>query len=550
MKRDTKQFAGREFDLLVVGAGIYGAALAREAALRGLSVAVADKGDFCSATSANSLKIIHGGLRYLQQADVPRLRESVRERRCLLATAPHLVQPLPCALPTRGFAMRSRAAMTLGLFVNDCLSWDRNRGLSAEQRIPAGRLVSRPDWLRIAPDLTDPRFTGAALWHDAIAYNTERLALGMIGSAAHAGAAVANYLEVVEFQRRDRDVTGAVAVDRVTGQTVRINARATAICTGPWTRETLTRLDGSATCPDFRLALGVNVILRRSLVADRAVGLMSRPQGWKGGRLLFFVPWRGRTMVGTYYRIHDGSPDAPVVTGDDLAAFLADINSAYPGANLAPGDVAMIHAGLLPAGPRPSRSGEPDLLNHYRIVDHGESDGTTGLFTVIGVKYTTARDVAERAIQRMAPAFGKPLPPGRSRAEPLPGGDIRSLADAVREAGQAGLDTETAARVVRLYGSDWPSLLQLGREDTRLMAPVSGESRVIGAEILRATREEMACTLADAVLRRTDLASAGLPEAPALATSAAIMARELGWDAARVESEIQAVRALRNWPGA
>ena len=153
MKRDISQLAQKEYDILVVGGGIYGATLAREAALNGLSVAVVDKGDFCAATSANSLKIIHGGIRYLQQFDVPRLRQSVRERRILMRIAPHLVHPLPCAMPTHGHMMKSREILFLGLLANDCLSWDRNRGLSPAQSIPRGRIGSRAEWLSLVPDM-------------------------------------------------------------------------------------------------------------------------------------------------------------------------------------------------------------------------------------------------------------------------------------------------------------------------------------------------------------------------------------------------------------
>lgn len=547
IKRNIFQLAQREYDLLIMGGGIHGATLAREASLRGLAVALVDQDDFCAATSANSLKIIHGGIRYLQQFDLARLRQSVRARRIFMQLAPHLVHPLPCAMPTHGHLLKSREVMFFGLLLNDCLSWDRNRGLAPGKVIPAGRIGSRAEWLAIAPELDDPRYTGVALWNDAYAYNTERLGLGFVQAAAQAGAAAANYLKVTGFQRRGRDVAGVTALDRLTGQSLTITAKLTVINTGPWTTQTLGLLGDGVTYPKVRLALAMNLVLRRQLIPRYAVGLMLRQEGWKTNRLFFFVPWRDRTMVGTYLRPHAGSPELLKVTEDDLSAFVSILNQAYPGARLQPEDIALIHAGLLPAEDRPVAAGaEPKLLTRFQIIDHAAVDGINGLLTVLGVKYTTAGEVAQITLAKAETRLGRLAPPADSSGPLLPGGDLADLDRLIREAAATGLTAATALRLVYNYGTRCRDVIRLGREDPQLLTPVSESAGGIGAEVIHAAREEMAMTLADVVLRRTDLGSAGLPDEAGLRNAGLLMARELGWDAARRSREIEELKALPN----
>ncbi len=544
MQRDLDRLEQETRDLLVVGAGINGVALARQAAARGLTVALVDQGDFGGATSANSLKILHGGVRYLQQADVPRLRQSVRARRAMLRAAPHLVAPLPCAMPTRGHLLKSRWAMRLGLLANDLLSWDRNRGVAPALHIPGGRVGPRAEWLRLAPELDDARFDGVALWHDALACNTERLGLAFVQSAAEAGAAVANHVAVTGFLREGRAVAGVRARDQLTGRALAIRARRTIVNTGPWLRETLALLDTPVTCPPYRLSLTMNLVLRRQLVSRHAVGLTAYDAAWRGGRLLFFVPWRDRTMVGTFMRLHAGSAGDLAVTAADLDNCLAAINLAHPAARVTRADIAFVHAGLLPAADRDVPPGaEPPLLNHFRIVDHGAADGVDGLISVLGVKYTTAGDVAARTLRRLGLT-------GRAAADdaPLPGGDDADVEALAAGVARSGLAPATALRLARHYGTRVSAVVQVGAREPGLWQPVGADSDVLGAEVAYAVREEMAVTLGDVVLRRTGLGSAGRPADATLRAVARLMAAELGWDDARTAGELAATETLPCWP--
>jgi len=199
MKRDPERLTERTFDVLVVGAGIYGAWAALDAALRGLAVALVDRGDFGAATSANNLRVIHGGLRYVQHLDFGRMRESIREQRILMRVAPHLVHPLPCAVPTYGHGLRGRLALRAALLVNDLVGLGRRRGSAPDKALAPGRLVDRRRMREIAPDLPDRGLTGGAVWHDAQVRDPERLVLAIIETAAKHGAVAANHVEAKEF---------------------------------------------------------------------------------------------------------------------------------------------------------------------------------------------------------------------------------------------------------------------------------------------------------------------------------------------------------------
>ena len=199
MKRNLERLANQKFDVLVVGGGIHGAVAAWDAALRGLSIALIERGDFGSATSQNSLKIVHGGLRYLQDGNLSRIRTMARERTTWMRIAPHLVHPLACLTPTRHKLSRSRLVLGAGLVANDTLSFDRNRIADPEKYLPNGRLISQSELSNILPDYDVSNSTGAAVWHDAHIYNTERLLLELILSAVDVGAEVANYVEAIGF---------------------------------------------------------------------------------------------------------------------------------------------------------------------------------------------------------------------------------------------------------------------------------------------------------------------------------------------------------------
>lgn len=545
MNRDLQALTSREFDVVVIGGGIQGAALAREAALCGLSTALIEQNDFCSATSANSLKIIHGGLRYLQQLDVTRLRSSVVERRCLLRTAPHLVHPLPCIMPTQGHLMKGREAMFAGMLLNDILSADRNSLTDPEKSIPGGRLISRAEVCRLVPGLSPAGITGGAAWHDAYTHNSERLVTAMIQGAVTAGAVAANYVKAVGFHKPEKRISGVRVRDMLGGREFGIATRIVINAAGPWINEVLALVNDQALTGTNGLALSMNFVLGRPLLPHCAAGLRFHRASGESQRLLFLMPWRGLTLAGTYYRAHKGPADSMAVTGQDVDIFLSDLNHAYPAAGIKRDDITGILAGLLPVKQVLPADQEPDLANHFSIIDHAKQDQIDGLITVVGVKYTTARDVAARTLPQVLLKLGRPVRTSGTETQLLPGGEIpdfRAYLDRMKAA-TPGIASEVVEHLVYNYGSETPSVLDLGKHEPALLAPLHTSTPVIGAEIIHAVHREMAVTLSDVVFRRTDLGSGGLPPVAALEACSHLMARECGWDESHRNAELASVMA-------
>ncbi|MBI5669319.1 MAG: glycerol-3-phosphate dehydrogenase/oxidase [Chloroflexi bacterium] len=542
MQRNLHALTETIYDVLVIGGGIYGAAVAWEAALRGLSVALIEKGDFCGATSANSLKTIHGGLRYLQHADFKRMRESIRERTTLMRIAPHLVHPLPVLVPTYGHGLKGREVLALALQLNDALSFDRHLP-DPQKHLPPGYTISRQECLRRLPGIPDTGLTGGAVFYDAQAYNTERLVIALLHSATTKGAQIANYVEATGFLRQGSAVSGVTARDRLTGDRLDIHAKLVINTTGPWVNRVLGWLGKPQ--PETRLALSINVITRQ-LFEGCAVGLPV-PRTFhdadtilnKGSRLLFFSPWRGHTITGTTAEPYAGKPDDCLVSEEHIQRFLDDINAAYPPAHLTPNDVTLVHAGLLPASGVDASSGEARIAKHYRIHDHRQ-DGVDGLLTVIGVKYTTARHVAEETINQVFGRVSQRPPRSPSATTPLYGGSFDRFNDLLRELLRqkpCGLDANALHHLAYNYGSAYPDVLRYYAEST---AAARGQHKaLLEAETRHAIRSEMAHTLADVLLRRTDYGSAAYPGEETVRTCAGVMAAERGWTPARVRQEIE-----------
>jgi glycerol-3-phosphate dehydrogenase len=242
MKRDPARLSSSEFDVLVVGGGIHGALVAWDAALRGLSVALIERGDFGSATSQNSLKIVHGGLRYLQDGNLSRIRTMARERTTWMKIAPQLVHRLTCLMPTQPKISRSRLALGAALAMNDLLSFDRNRTTDSQKHLPAGKVISNQELSRLLPGYDVDGSTGAAVWHDAQIYNSERLLLEFILSPVEQGAEVANYVEAMGFLRQENKILGVHARDVLTGELFEIRAQMVINCAGAWVEQLLDRV--------------------------------------------------------------------------------------------------------------------------------------------------------------------------------------------------------------------------------------------------------------------------------------------------------------------
>ena len=554
LKRNPAALADTIFDIAIIGAGIYGISVARDAALRGLRVALVDRGDFGHATSSNHHRIIHGGLRYLQHADLKRMRESIRERSILLRIAPHLVRPLPFLIPTYKRLLQGKLLMSAALKLNDWVSADRNRDLPARQQIPAGRVISRAECLDICSGLDQPDITGGALFCDAQIENPGRLNLALLRSAVDAGAEVANYVEAGGFAREGARVTGVHLKDLLTGDLLTARARMVVNCAGPWTERLLEPLRRSNT-PGQALCKSMVLVTRPIIAGKIAVGVPSR--FWysdadamvkKGFRYFFVTPWRNWSLVGTFQTPHDGAPEALTVSEAEIGEAIREINAAFPAPRLERADVVAIFRGLVPAG-GDAQGSDVQLKKHHEIRDHAIENGIDGLVSIVGVKYTTARQVAERTVNLIFKKLDR-RPPRCSTSEiPLCGAgeDVEALLSRALRERPARVDAEILSHLVETHGAAYGEVLRHGDAQPQCLERVAADSPVIKAEVLHGVRVEMAQKLADIVFRRTDLGTAGHPGDHALSSCAKIMAAELGWSGQRMAAELEEVQ--RNFMG-
>ena len=410
IRRQPTEAAEDRFDIVIVGGGIYGIALLLEASRRGLKPLLLEQGDFGAETSWNSLRIVHGGLRYLQSLDLPRFFESVRERRWFLQNFPDLVRPLPCLMPLYGNGLKRPSIFRLALATNSLLSLTRNRGVSRAGQLPTGGVLSVTETLERFPMATRDGLAGAALWYDAAMPDSQRLLIEMLHWACACGATALNYVRAVGYERSADAVARVSAIDRTTGQKLAFRTRLVVNAAGPWCREVSTAFDRDV--PElFHYSLAFNVVLDREPLAD--AGLAVSPRS-RTGRTYFLVPWKGKIMVGTFHAPWNGLREEATITDEMLETFLADLNDSIPGLDVASPDVERVHWGLLPA----ARPNSDELASRPVILHHGDQGGPEGLFSVSGVKFTTARLVAEQTLKIIQRFRGCGLPDPISAPRP------------------------------------------------------------------------------------------------------------------------------------
>ncbi len=550
MKRNVAALDGKEYDLIVVGGGIFGICAAWDATLRGLSVALLERGDFAHATSANCFKIVHGGIRYLQHGDLYRVRESSHERNVLLRIAPHLVHPLPIAIPTYGHGVQGKAFLRAGLRAYNLITFDRNRGITDPQkRIPGGQVISRQECLRLFPGLERNGLTGAVIFYDAQMHSPARLALSYLKSAVQAGADAANYVEVTNFLRNGNRIIGVEAEDTLTGDKLKIRGKVVLNAAGPWAERLLNLRMGLRLSSELTYSRDAFVVVERSLTERYALAVQGRtadPDAIvnRGRRHLFIVPWRRYSLIGVWHVVHKGQPDESTVTEEDLQGFIDEINEAYPPLALTLRDVSIWNAGLVLFGN--NQPGTSDLSYGKRslLIDHAKDHGVEGLMTMIGVRYTTSRGVAHKAIDLVFKKLSKEPPKCATTTTTIDGGRIDRFEDFLRQATlqeSPALNPDVMHGLLRNHGSEYKEVLKYINQDPKYAETLPG-STVTKAEVVHAVREEMAHKLGDIVFRRTELGTRGHPGDNALQACVDLMASELGWDNSRVEQEVKDVK--------
>ena len=569
MHRDLPELARTEYDVLVVGGGAAGAAAAREAALRGLKTALIERDDFGSGASAHCFKVVHGGIRYIQHADVRRLRASCHERSVFLRLAPHLVKPLPFVIPTYGMGRNSKWFLGAGMLAYDALSADRNLHIGdPSRRIRWTRFFGRDETLAMFPGVPSRGLTGAAAFEDGQMHNPPRLVLAFAMAAEQLGASCANYVEAERLLIRDKRVHGVAARDVLTGERFDIRARVVLNAAGPWAEGLLKDVSDAVARSPGTYSRDACFVINRRPTGPWALALQGATRDAdallaRGARHLFLVPWRKKTLVGVWHSIVPRDPDATRLTRAELHSYIDEINASHPGFDLRESEVERVDFGLVPFGDA-AQQGDAQISfgKQSRLIDHRLADGISGLVTSISVRYTVARLDAVRALNcimmqtgrrdldpfdaaAVPAAAGKHERPARRRSasDPLPGGEFddfewqraRACHDRPPWLAPASIDA-----MVANFGTHMPRVVAMAEADPSLQRCVSG-SHVTFAEVAYTVRDEMVQTLADVVFRRTELGTGGHPGETALAELATFMQLTRGWSTKRAMEERRAV---------
>ena len=515
-------------DAVVIGGGMAGAGVARDLALRGASVALFEKGDFASGTSSKSSKLIHGGLRYLELMDFGLVRESLREKKTLERLAPHLVRPLPFIVPIYRGSRRGLARVRIGMWLYDLLTpgktTDRYR-------------VMRPvEALSIEPGIRPDDLRGAGYYFDDLLLFPERLCLENILSAVRHGARAHNYCEVENVLRGDDGLDGVRVRDLLTGQVHTVNARVIVNCAGPW----VDRLRGMAGVADerpraLRTTKGIHCLLPR--MTDRAVYLSTDDE-----RMIFVIPWRDFSLVGTTDTDFDGDPDRLWATRDEVTYLLGAVSRVLPDPRVSLENVSYTYAGVRPLSYESEASASKVSRQHQVI-----SEGPGGRFlSVTGTKLTCFRSLAQEVGDRVMRLLGRRAPSTTSRLM-LDGADAeagkieaRVWMDVSDEMSVTGLERDTLETLIETYGRGYARVLELARklpDGTERLCPQNPE---IVAQLHHAVSDELAVSLQDVLLRRTGIGQSRCQGLDCAATVGARMAELCGWSPRRLDAELDA----------
>jgi glycerol-3-phosphate dehydrogenase len=383
------------YDLVIAGGGVYGIMLALEAARRGLSALLVERGDFGGETSRNSLRIVHGGLRYLQTLDLRRFREHVVERRWFMRHFPGFVEPLACLMPLYGKGVYRTSVFRAAGVLNDLLAHDRNAGLPQSAHLGRSRTISAAEVTQDFPLVETRGLQGGVVWYDGFITDVSSLFDQALRKAEEKGARLLCRVEATGLVLEAGRVTGIEAVDRTSGETLRFRTKTVINACGPWSQHFAERC-GLRAPGLFAPLIAWNVVFDRPWDMTCAVAVRPDP---RGGRFYFLVPWKGVLFAGTGEAPWGDEPGDIIPSDSQLGAFIADLNRSVPGLALQSTEVASVMAGLLPL----ARPGGSTLASRETIIDHGRQGGPRGIFSISGVKLTTARLVAERVLRRAFP---------------------------------------------------------------------------------------------------------------------------------------------------
>ena len=510
----------RLFDLIVIGGGVTGAGVARDAALRGLSCLLLEKGDFCSGVSSKSTRLIHGGLRYLANFEMDLVAESLRERAILRSLAPHLIHPVPILIPIYKHDAHGRAVMSVGIHLYDLLSHEKD--------IPHYFTSGSARTLEFEPRLNREGLKGSALFYDHQIMMPERLVIENIISARESGAAVLNYCCAEKIEETDSGVM-VRARDTLSGSTFTFRSRVLVNAAGPWV-DRVRRAGGIDQKNIIYPTKGIHLVLPK--LSEQALFVSSRD-----GRMFFIIPLDDYSLIGTTDTKYDGDLDEVHADEDDINYLLSECRRILPGLTITKKAVLYTYAGVRPLAF--SGTSESKISRKHRVI----SEGRYGrLITIAGGKFTTYRSMAKDTVDAVCRVLGVRLRCVTDAAPfpgALPAGYAEYMKDAVRElSAKYKMYAGTVRHLIQLYGARAEKVLELAGDDLSLKKRISPESNDIYAQVSYSVKEEGAKTVSDVLLRRMHLgitASRGVRSAGAIARLAG---KGLGWSADEVKHRV------------
>lgn len=557
MKRDIEKLASSTFDLVIIGGGITGACLAHDAALRGFSVALIEKNDFGMSTSSASSKLLHGGIRYLQKLQLGKVRESARERTYFQVIAPHSTTNIPFLIPTiKGSVMKGKTALLAGMTMYRLICSGLN-GLIGDpsKKVEFGRLFSKDAVLEMVPMLESiDGLSGAHSLYETHMNNSERMTLAFLKSAVSNGAQAANHVEATTFITEGERIVGLNCVDRLSDREFSVKADLTINAAGPNLPAVNSQLDSLKLFKQTTgFSKGVHIVvdqLEKTYALALSSGKKTEGLVTRGGRHIFMIPWRGRTLIGTTNVPFDDDLDKVRVTRRDIDDFLQDINAIVPGISLARADVHYAFAGLYPLISDEIKADTYQGTGEYQVVDHSRQGGPEGMISVLGAKYTTARAIAEKAIDTLSAKLSVEKKDCKTATEPLFEGRIEALTPFIAAKQHQYRDivsAETVRDLVVAHGSEIDNVISYCRNRSGYLEKFSEQRETLVGEAAYAVEHEMACTLDDVVFARTGLGTIGHPGKEVLEHVCSVIGPVLGWDAERCAREIESVERRYRW---
>ena len=522
-RRDPETSVTDHYDIVVIGGGINGAGIARDAALRGAKVILLEKNDFGGGTSSWSSRLIHGGLRYLEHGEIPLVFESLHERRYLRELASHLVRGLKLNIPIYADSQRGKFLIRLGMLVYDLLS--------IRKKLPKHRMLTARELLLEEPGLREEGLTGGAQYFDAQVTFAERLVIENVIAAQEAGAVVRNYSTVIGITVRDQAVRSVQFVDQNSGVETEIFARVVVNAAGPWVDRVLATVNREMK-PVMGGTKGSHIVVSRFPGAPSSAFYV---EARKDGRPFFIIPWNGLVLIGTTDIRYQGDPGDVTASAEEVDYLIEETNAVFPSAGLSRASIHYTYAGVRPL-PRHDKGPESAITRKHIILTHGGL--AKGLMSIIGGKLTTYRNLAELVVNKSMRELRGEFDECQTRERPLPG--CVDLDDATRKVmASPGISTACANRLLSIYGSRALDILILSAEQPGF---IDEAETVLVAEVLHAIRKEFAATLTDIVHRRLMIGLMPNQGRAMIASIVDIATCELSWDKKRQLRELNRLR--------